>query len=1097
MATEIPIIRSLDEFRALVEALYQKIENARERRRLEYIALGRTVPDRISFEDLDLSRYLPEMLSIQKTLQWRGHNPHLGALSSKARLVAVAGICELVKNEYMGRFWETYQKLIGWGPDSTVYDWLWEKGFREEGIELIRNSAGSRQFVQSLILESGIPKRRIGDIIEFFVIYYRYLRHNQNIEDLITRLSEGSLILPALSTAERARLADICNNAADYSRAFALVVQKLNVVFDFIEKSGEIISKNIRDYTELIYEKTGIHPLEILRDPEQLERLYNRLLGFVTPVRLRRILATISPGTTVRLPSGKTISAGKYRFLQYGEHLIGSSSFICVPSAALSPEKLASLPYNQLLELEGGLLLKSQQKLKVTIGGFERFDVVHWLFTRSMTSSRSEGAVFYSEIPPAAELIIRDETGRLIAERPPQTGFSSSLSLGYFGNHEQHRHGLKIDVHRFRLYYPSLADQKLLFVTENPEDKPLMFSVDGNGSVCLEQRYIRIRSPRSGQVIVKALHFDSRQEVVVRGKSLKSSLQLDKAMLFAPIQQWQISPVKKGRSNGFGYKNLVLFLAGDLPSDSVQLVNLKITGQCSCGEYKAFSLEWVEKGRSCSIEISLEGSGWFWRFDQYSDYTLDITKVAESHYKGIILGAKEGKQAEDFALWLSPVPVPEIRASLLWSIGVNDGMPELTRFESGPAGQLSTGGIKFDSAHFRELLKPTIESFLSGILRVEISLVASGHTLASDRIWLFPDLEVETKELIREGWPVEAVVSCGSKCLSVALTDQNGNKEASLDLRRDSGHWQLFPREYSSEIFIEEAGIRWKISLTPKIAGAKLGLHSGKTETLRNMFKRELGDYDLLMIAGTEETPSVSVNGRTKQTVRETNQKVSLLHLGSLEDITRPKNQVNIRTRLHEWSFEIFHKLTVDHVKIHEFVMAETIIGEIAFLGPMNSGVAFVAYEGNDGREERGRAELVSTMEDSLEKRSFTINLKDPPVRGSGYIVKLFLLADIRNRQSIQEYGQSWRVSQQPATEPVDFESIIAAAKSEMEHGRYFQARNLLYAIEPLTPEAEKTRVREMVTRIEFVLCRKRIESIIRQARRVLKKEYSLEEFKE
>ncbi len=1098
MTTDIPLIRSFEELSGTIEALYKKIENARERKRQEYIALGRPVPKRISFEELDLSQYMWEMLSVQKTLQWRGHNNRLGSLAPKARAVAIAGVCEFIKNEYMGRFWDSYQKLIGWGADQTVYNWLWQKGFLEEGIELIESSSGSRQFVQSLILESGIPKRRIGDILEFFVIYYRYLRNHKDIEELITRLAEGSLILPALSRGENARLADICNSASDYSRAFSLTVEKLNVVFDFIEKSSEIISKNIRDYTDLIHQKTGIHPLEILRDPEQLEKLYNRLLGFVTPSRLRRILAGLSPGTTIHRPSGKTISAAKYRSIQYGEHIIGASTFICVPAPALTPEKLADLPYDQLLEIEGGLLLKSSKKLKVTIGGYERFDVVHSLYTKTPTSPQWRGAVFYSEIPPAAELVIHDEAGRLLARRAPETGFLPSLSLGYFGNYEQNRHGLKVDIRRLRLHYPSLANERLLLATDSPEDKPLIFTPDAQGSALLEERYIRIRHPRPGPVTVKALRFDSRQEIIVGGKPAEGTLDLHPVMLFAPVQGWQIPPVRKGRSGGFGYKNLVLFLSRDVQQDSVETVNLKIIGECDCNEYRAFSLEWEERSRSSSIVVSSGGSEWYWRFDEYSDYMLDIIKTGERNFKGINFGEKEGRRVEDFALSLSPVPSPEIRGSLFWSIAVNDGMPVLVKFEAGPPGRFSGDEIRFEGEILKELLKPAVEGLLSGMLRVEISLGTSGHTFTSNRIWLFPDLEVERKELLKEGEPVEASVSYGSTRLSIILKDEKGSKEASLDLRREEGRWQLYQSEYSSLVHIEEVDIQWPLKYIPQVSGVKLGSHGGRTEMLRNMFRRELGNYDILIIPGKEEIPVISVNGRAVHIVCEGDPNTCVLYLDTLENIRRPKNLVKIETKLHVWSFEILHKLSVDHVKIHEILMGDAIVGEITFSGPGSSGLIFEAYEEREGgQEKRGSVELSSTGEESAEKRSFFIKLASPPLPGAKYQVKLFLLADIKNRQSAQEYGESWRVSGELRAEPDDIHAVISAAKFEMDRGRYFQARDLLSAIEARIPAAETPKVKEMVKRLEFLLCRRKIESVIRQASRVLKKEYALEEFKE
>jgi hypothetical protein len=569
-------------------------------------------------------------------------------------------------------------------------------------------------------------------------------------------------------------------------------------------------------------------------------------------------------------------------------------------------------------------------------------------------------------------------------------------------------------------------------------------------------------------------------------------------MLFTPVHEWQIPPVRKGRSSGFGYKNLVLFLSRDIPRDSVEIFNLKIIAESACNEYSAISLEWGERNRSSSIVVSSGGSEWYWRFDEYSDYNLDITKTGETHFKGISFGKKEGRRIEDFALTLSPVPSPETKASLFWIIAVNDGMPVLIKYESGPSGVASADEVKFEGEILKKLLRSATEGFVFGMLRVEISLGISGQKFSNTRIWLFPDLEVERKWLLREGEPVEAVVSYGSTYLPITLKDEKGAKEASLDIKSVDGRWQLYHREYSSIVYIEETDIRWSFKYTPQISGVKLGAHDGKTEMLRNVFRRELENYDALIIPDEDEIPVASVNGRSVDIVCEGDPNIYILHLDTLENIWRAKNPVKITTKQNEWSFEIFYKLSVDQVKIHDVLMGDTIIGEITFSGPMNSGFIFEAYEEREeGQEKRGSIELRSTGEEYIVKRSFSIKIESPTIAGAKYRVKMFLLADIKNRQNAQEFGESWIVFGKMRTQPDDIHAVILAAESEIEQERYFQARDLLAAIEDRIPKAETPKVIEMVRRLEFLLCRRKVESVIRQASRVLKKEYALEEFKE
>ena len=1095
MPSEYPDNESFDRFLNLIETLYQHVEAAREKRCQEYLALGRSLPTRIKFEDLDLSRHMSEMLSVQKTLQWRSHNHRLGHAAPKARLVAIAGVCEFIKNDYLGRFWESYKSLIGWGADTTVYNWLWQVGFREEGIELIISSSGRREFVQSLILESGIPKRRIGDIIDFFVIYYRYLRSYTDVDALIANLAEGTLLLPVLSGADSLRLREICKNAADYSHTFALVVHKLIRVFEFIEHSGEVVSNNIRDYTELIHERTGIHPLEILRDADQLERLYNRLLGYVTPARLKRILAALSPGTSVRLPSGSTFTAGKYRYVQYGEHIIGRTVFTCVPAPGLRPERLEDLPYNDLIRTDGGWLYKSWKKLKVTIGGYERFDVVHRFYTKSRGVVESKGVVFFSELPPAADLVIRGEDGMVLKTVAPENGSSASVSFGYFGNHEQHRHGLKIDIHRFRFHSPSFASQNLRLVTDSVGDKPFIFTVDKNGSCGLEDRYMRIRNPRPGRVSVHATQQDDLKEVMISGKAIGFTVDLAGVMLFSPVHEWQISPMKRDTTSRFGHQYLVLYVAAEMADANIQLQNLRINGESEIGQYRALSLEWVERNLGCAVEVFTKDTDFCWRFEQYAEYTLSISKIQNSSYKGIQLGDKEGRQAEDFSLSLSPVPGKEAQHSLFWNIVVNDGMPVLTRLEDGPAGQITAKGLEFKSEHFAQLIQPAVEGQLTGITRVEISLSTAGHILATDRMWLFPDLDVEMKSLFKEGEPVQALVRCGARHIPIILKDSSGNREARLELTVSEDRWQLELRNYSSEIIIPDAGIRWDLQTAPRVAGCRLGSRtSGKTEVLRNMLRRELKEYDLLIAPGLG-SPAILLEEKPLSVACEVNGDLCILNLAKLDGLSRPKNSISIKTPSLQCSFDVLYRVAVSHVKIHETMIADTILGEVSFSGPQYSGLRFIVYE---EEAEEGKKltslELLAPLDDALEEQTVSIKLPGQPLPGKKYLVKLYLIPDVRDRCAVQEYGQSWAVVyQQRDIGPSGIIALIAAIESEIGAGRYFRAKNLLAGLGTDPLGEHQTKVTTLAEQIELLLCRKKLRSVIQQTRRVLKKEYSMD----
>src|SRR6056297_2181473 len=103
------IVHSQKVFRDLIDRLTDEVAKVRQTRLDEYHAAGVETPSRVTFEEIDLQRFRDDLLSVQKTLQWRGHNQSLGTVYlDKARLLAFAGVCQFVKDRYNGAFWENY-----------------------------------------------------------------------------------------------------------------------------------------------------------------------------------------------------------------------------------------------------------------------------------------------------------------------------------------------------------------------------------------------------------------------------------------------------------------------------------------------------------------------------------------------------------------------------------------------------------------------------------------------------------------------------------------------------------------------------------------------------------------------------------------------------------------------------------------------------------------------------------------------------------------------------------------------------------------------------------------------------------------------------
>ena len=238
--SNINIINNFDTFLNKVNELHAIIEKKREIVKKEIHATGRKMPERITFEEIDMSSHLDDLMSIQKTLQSRVYRRRLiftSFVKRKALTVALAGVCQLIKDHYVqGAFWDIYKNRIGWWQDNYTYD-LWEEGFKNEGIELIYTNR--REFVDSFIHEAGIPRGLQKFLIDFFLIYWRHFR-NEDVEKLIDLVGEGEIFDGDVPGSDLAKLRTIVSRVREFKSAFSRRIERLVSIVSFIEKSPDL-----------------------------------------------------------------------------------------------------------------------------------------------------------------------------------------------------------------------------------------------------------------------------------------------------------------------------------------------------------------------------------------------------------------------------------------------------------------------------------------------------------------------------------------------------------------------------------------------------------------------------------------------------------------------------------------------------------------------------------------------------------------------------------------------------------------------------------------------------------------------------------------
>lgn len=1096
---EVNITDSFEEFVAKVAELHDFVERARKKRVAEYQAMGRKVPHRIKFEELDLSAHKIEMLGVQKTLQWRGHNRSLGINAQKARVVAIAGICEVIKDEFVGKFWDLYRKYIGWSADQIVYNWILARGFRKEGIELIRSPWGwskRREFVQSLVLESGVPKNRSKDLVDFFIHYWRYLRHYDDIENLIEAIAENKIGLEHIPKWDQLTLRRICQGAVDFSRAFSIVVNKLSIVFKFIESSEEIIGGDLEEYVQFIYDGCGIDPLEIVRDKHQLKKLYGRILGLVTPEKLHRLLKSQWPGVKISIPSGNNVRVDHYDHIMFGEHLLKGVKFSCVPSILYSLLNLQDMPFDKVIRHGNGIMLKSKSQIEAIINGMYRDDLVRDFYTLSEKGKAIfEGSVFYTEIQPAMRVELSTANGLLHEFIRELDGAHCSPYLQYYKDRKENKHSLAISVSGFRIQSRELAGKEVALISDLADDPELVLRLDEHGLGICHNHSIVVQTPCEGPIKFYAVRHPSMKPITLNGIDVQYEIQLTAAMLFSPISHRHFPVRQKGDSIRFGGKRFVLFMSQSLDQDSFEVKNLNVKEEGHCGEYRIIALKWEDTSKECFISVdSIQ-----WRFESCLYFNLFLAKIMHRTIEFIMFNERQGLSPNEFQLAVSPIPPRNMEDDLLWNVVVNDGTPFQIKFNRGPKGISEGNTIRLSGKDIAGLLNTGWNEKIAGNAVVEISLCTSEMILDSVKFWLLPELQVFPPESLQEGDEVKVEVQIdgvGTR-QEVILKDKIGRSKASLHLTVSDGQWSVSAVKYSGSLRLETLGTVVNFELVPTVHGIRFGSRiTEKIETAKSFLRRHLGDLDVIIVNNDKRWPLTYVNSKKCNLTFQKYHTLMSASLDQLMSIVRNKeNNVSIISGKQKSDFVILYRFRVEYVDIHESLLDNYIVGKMSYTGPIGSGLRFIVFasEPSQNQLEICRYDIVCDGKDHVNS-DFYINLKQTFNRDEVKIlVKLYLLSDIADESSAHEFGEVWSIRVLDEVKTQNYEYLKSTALSFYESGQYFTSLRFLTLAKKVSPNHEQKWIDGFLINIKVCIKHFQINSIAAQTRKVLRKEYFLD----
>ncbi|MFX1538398.1 MAG: hypothetical protein ACFFDI_29760 [Promethearchaeota archaeon] len=1035
-----------------------------------------------------------QMLRIHKTLQAKLYNDNLGSYAQKAKIVAIAGICELIKDDYIHSFWDAYSRYIGWGSDYTVYDWIWEDGFYIDGIELIRSEEGHRrEFVQTLVLESGIPKKRYKELLDFFIFYWRYFREYHDIESLIQNIVDGHIDLSYIPAFHRKKLKNLCEDAIAYSRAFSEVVRKLSKVFNFIENSENILSGDIEDYVDNIYEGCGIDPFEILRDRDQLKNLYTRVLGLVTPIKLFKILKNYSPYTQIKLPNGQQTAVDEYKHFMYGEHQIGKSRFFCAPSFSCSVSYLLKIDSNRVYKEGNEVILKSESKIITYVNGKKRPELIRKFYHKSPTSgSTFVGNIFYIALHPAISVDLITENGEVNETIDPLDGVIFSANVQYIFNNRTNQFHLVANIPELRLKSKDLAFKNISFYV-NTSDYPLFeLELDQEGIGACSDCTVHLNAPSKGELKFYAVHAVSMEPLVIRGSEVQYRIDLTSTMLFSKSRGFKFDPIFKGSYSTFGESEFILFVDKLVKQEEIELLNFKFAEKGECGNYKVLLLQWEDRSKQCHVYVN----NLFWGFSDCIDIDLSVLKRPVKRIDSISLGPSQSISLINFELIIYPIPPQNFQDTLSWKFLVNSTLAVSYKFKNIGYIMRDKKALGILGNEILSLLEPIWNEETGENAAIDINLFSDETEFANIKLYVFPDLKAFFPNEFKEGEEVIVGIKLdeSSELINVHLKDRKDRSKAILDLQFSEGKWQLLQNEYKGTFESQKPKTLVEVSFRPRIFGWRLANKVSHTsEVLRNLLQREVQYFELIGIFDKIGPPFVSINGEEFGLIYGKEENKLIIPLGQLiPKIRNFENDVTINCREEQINFAIKFDTNIQHVEIIDHLIDECITGACSFIGPVGAGLLFSVYT-DDTKKDECMTYLISC--DGTEYNDFllTFDLKKNKVQKcSSYLVKLMLLADINNKSLGNEYGEPWFVQAESSIEIEDYEYLKKIAVTSFKNKRYFEAEKFMLKASKFAPKSEHTWIQGFIINIKYHILNCQIENICTQIAYTMNKEYKI-----
>ena len=359
---------------------------------------------RIPFEEVDLGAELESLLIPLLPLLIDLH-PYLRYENKrKAYKVYIASLCEVVKHGLVnGGILKTLENRIG-AFDYNHHYALLRPALQYEGIELVNKH---RRYEETIINEAGIPRGYRRKTLDFFSIYWKWLRNcpvqerMQFLSEFINNKALDKEYIADIS--DKRRIKELREDTSDFGEKIIRTCQKLDKVYSAIDEYPDVIDEeNIRSVIDEISDIVEFNVLSVVRTNEIIDYIldYVKKLSFH---KFSRMLNNMPSNEVILLPNGVKKRTGDYFVAQYigGKHFVRGNAYDVSYPLALSVDEIFALPQQTIKHYGPVVIYTSEDPIDVEIDGYSKP-------CRTFINSRKQLLYVYSGRIPVASFAYID-----------------------------------------------------------------------------------------------------------------------------------------------------------------------------------------------------------------------------------------------------------------------------------------------------------------------------------------------------------------------------------------------------------------------------------------------------------------------------------------------------------------------------------------------------------------------------------------------------------------------------------------------------------------------------------------------------------------